>query len=452
MKLILKNIKNEKNNKKNKKILFIKMHFSILFYLYFCLIFADQWAVIVSGTYGYTNYRHQADACHNYNILLNNGFPKDHIILFIYDDVAYAEENPFKGHLYNEIGDNPTDVYVNCKPDYTGKQITPTNYLNVLLGNEDAIRQSTGIENPKVLKSNESDNIFLSFFNIGAQFVLGFPDDHLHADDLINTFIKMRELHLYDKILFFVESSESGSLFESLLPDDLNIYALTATNPYEQSWLYYCREKTRGINMNICLGDYFSSKFFKILERRNKAETIRSLYNEILMNFKYSHPMQYGDLLFENDTLSNFIGYKNITKPRRIKYDQDAISEYYGGMEYYQNRMRNTKNETERDEISLEMNVEITRRQITEERIQYIVDRYTGNRDLRKNIMRSYRKLNERECYYNVIDTYRDYCGYVEYGYKHYHSFANLCELTEGNENKIIQLLKISCDKFKLNI
>ena len=38
---------------------------------------ADHWAVIVAGSNGFYNYRHQADACHAYQVIKNSGVPVD---------------------------------------------------------------------------------------------------------------------------------------------------------------------------------------------------------------------------------------------------------------------------------------------------------------------------------------------------------------------------------------
>ena len=48
----------------------------------------DHWALLVAGSNGFWNYRHQADICHAYQVLIKNGFPADNIILMAYDDIA----------------------------------------------------------------------------------------------------------------------------------------------------------------------------------------------------------------------------------------------------------------------------------------------------------------------------------------------------------------------------
>ena len=58
---------------------------------------ADNWAVLVCGSHGFSNYRHQADICHAYHIMIKNGIPADNIIVMNYDDAANDKRNPFPG-------------------------------------------------------------------------------------------------------------------------------------------------------------------------------------------------------------------------------------------------------------------------------------------------------------------------------------------------------------------
>ena len=87
----------------------------------------DHWAVIVAGSRGFGNYRHQADTCHAFQIMKKNGIPEDHIIHLSYDDTANSSANPFPGQLFNkptEAGTPGVDVYDGCTIDYTGDEVT----------------------------------------------------------------------------------------------------------------------------------------------------------------------------------------------------------------------------------------------------------------------------------------------------------------------------------------
>jgi len=75
-----------------------------------------NWAVLVAGSNTYSNYRHQADICHAYQILSNNGIPDEQIIVFMYDDIANNIKNPRKGELINHP--QGQDVYKNVPKDY----------------------------------------------------------------------------------------------------------------------------------------------------------------------------------------------------------------------------------------------------------------------------------------------------------------------------------------------
>lgn len=50
---------------------------------------AEIWAMLVAGSYGYENYRHQADVCRAYQILHANGIPDERIVVMMADDIAY---------------------------------------------------------------------------------------------------------------------------------------------------------------------------------------------------------------------------------------------------------------------------------------------------------------------------------------------------------------------------
>ena len=68
-----------------------------------------RWAVLVAGSKGYQNYRHQADVCHAYQTLKKGGLKDENIIVFMYDDIAFHKENPRPGIIINKP--NGTDVY-----------------------------------------------------------------------------------------------------------------------------------------------------------------------------------------------------------------------------------------------------------------------------------------------------------------------------------------------------
>jgi legumain len=52
------------------------------------IIKCDEYAVIVAGSKGYDNYRHQSDVCGVYQMLVKKGMNKKNIKVMMYNDVA----------------------------------------------------------------------------------------------------------------------------------------------------------------------------------------------------------------------------------------------------------------------------------------------------------------------------------------------------------------------------
>ncbi|CAE7765034.1 Lgmn, partial [Symbiodinium microadriaticum] len=161
------------------------------------------------------NYRHQADACHAYQLMLQSGVPADNIILMMQDDVANSSENPFPGQLFNKPGENPPDVYKGCKVDYSGDIVTGKLFMDVLTGNTEGAKG-------KVLKSGASDTVFVNFVDHGGPGIVAFPNGPvLTVKELSQTLKTMQSKQMFKQMVFYMEACESGSMFPDLKDDDL---------------------------------------------------------------------------------------------------------------------------------------------------------------------------------------------------------------------------------------
>lgn len=274
----------------------------------------DHWAVLVAGSNGYWNYRHQADVCHALQILLTGGVPRSNIVLMMYDDVASDPSNPFPGQLFNKPSDGPgVNVYNGCVPDYSGADVTAANFLNVLTGNATAMR---GIGNGKVLNSTTSSLVFVNYVDHGGEGLVGFPTGpYLYADQLAAALLQMNNTGMYNKLVFYMEACESGSMFDGMIPSDIGIYAVTAAGPNEDSWGDYCppQDFVNGTELNTCLGDVFSTNWMENTDTIGSNQTLEMQYETVRSETTSSHVMQYGDLTFTNLTVSEFQGNSNKT-------------------------------------------------------------------------------------------------------------------------------------------
>jgi len=259
----------------------------------------NHWVVLVAGSKGYTNYRHQADVCHAYHLLRDQGIHANNIITMMYDDVAGSSQNPFRGSLYNHPGNNAKDVYKGCKIDYRGSAVTPSTFKKVM----------TGSGSGKVLKSTSNDHVFVNFVDHGGSGKIDFPNDSLHTNDLYNILNTMHKQNMYKKLTFYMEACYSGSMWTKSVP---GVYAVTAANAKESSYAAYCGSQAvvKGKNVGSCLGDLFSINWMEDDDAKDVAkETLKQQYDLVKKKTASgSHVMQYGDKSYTSYKVSAFHG------------------------------------------------------------------------------------------------------------------------------------------------
>jgi legumain len=196
-----------------------------------------------------------------------------------YDDVANSPSNPFPGQLFNKptaAGTPGADVYAGCTIDYKGKDVTAANLMSVLKGD------SAAVKGKKVLKSTESSKVFFYFADHGAPGLVAMPvGPYLYADEFHKTIKFMNENKMYKEMTIYMEACEGGSMFENILEDDINVYALSAASASESSWGTYCSpdDYVNGKSINSCLGDLFSVNWMEDSEAANVAvETLQQQF------------------------------------------------------------------------------------------------------------------------------------------------------------------------------
>jgi len=134
----------------------------------------------------------------------------------------------------------------------------------------------------------------------------------LHKADLQSTFDTMHSKNMYKKLVFYLETCESGSMFQGMTTP--NVYALSASNPTESSWGYYCSSSTGGSSVNgksigSCLGDLFSIAWMEDSDASDiTSETLEEQFNKVHTRTTKSEVMQWGETSFTSDKVSDFQG------------------------------------------------------------------------------------------------------------------------------------------------
>lgn len=212
-----------------------------------------------------------------------------------YDDIANNTDNPIPGKLYNHT--DGWDVYNGTKIDYSGKDVTPENFIQILTGGK------TEGGNGKVLKTNSNSKVFVFFSDHGAPGLIAFPTEYLYADALNDAINTMHTNNMYDQMVFYIEACESGSMFPHL-KSDINVAAMTASNASLSSWAAYCspEDTVNGVEIGSCLGDAFSVNWMEDTEEETiSSETMQRQYNLVKTLTTQSPVEIFGDVNLVKD-------------------------------------------------------------------------------------------------------------------------------------------------------
>ncbi|UIZ28216.1 hypothetical protein KXD40_004493 [Peronospora effusa] len=288
-------------------------------------VHAEHWAVIVAGSSGYSNYRHQSDACHAYHVVRRHGIPAENVVLMMFDDVAWHERNPFPGQLFNrptiknasDAMRQPVDVYKGCNIDFRGVEVTPETFVNVLSGN------SSGAFNKKVLNSTADDRVFVNFIDHGSRGNVYFPHmKPLSASRLKQTMQRMYDRKMYKELVLYMEACESGSMFSDSFLKTINAFVTTAANGFESSWATYCppMDEVNGERINSCLGDLYSVNWMEDSDLTDLSdESLKMQFHRVKNATPKSHVKAFGSSKLRNEIVGNYLS----------TYDKDSNDESY---------------------------------------------------------------------------------------------------------------------------
>jgi len=408
-----------------------------------------NWVLLIAGSNSFGNYRHQADIYHFYQVVKKNGVPDANIIVFHYDDIANNPENPHKGIVIN----HPkilTNVYTGVPKDYTGFDVTPTNILAVLAGNASALDCEGSKQQPpthcsrKVIASGPNDDVFVMFDDHGGAGILGMPDrqppvPYLYAND-INRVLKAKAAAKgFHQLTFYIEACEAGSIFDGLLPNNINIYATTASNPDESSWGCYCP----GMNppppqeYDTCLGDLYAVSVTEHADATDESkETLVQEYNylklRVSQNGTYdqgSHVMQYGQTSIASEVVATFLGNGNKGTTSKLADPTErvgVVSTRDAKLHYFQTRYARATG-ARKVTAKKELEAELAMRFDVENSVASMVAK-TGHSLEALMASASVPVTEDWDCFKSSIEHFNMQCVHLgEYGMKFARVFANLC-------------------------
>ena len=176
----------------------------------------SDWAVLVSTSRFWFNYRHMANTLSLYRTVKRLGIPDSQIILMLPDDMACNPRNTFSGSVFNDksrdldLYDQKKDVApdehaaqtggeggeiigqsmpAGIEVDYRGNEVTVENFIRLLTDRWPASHPTS-----KRLTTDDRSNILIYMTGHGGDSFLKFQDaEEISAFDLADAFEQMWE-------------------------------------------------------------------------------------------------------------------------------------------------------------------------------------------------------------------------------------------------------------------
>lgn len=411
------------------------------FVLLLALASAAEWAVLLAGSSGYGNYRHQSDVAHMYGVLTDHKYDPDHIIVFMYGDLPDSKSNPFPGTIFNHPGDNQRNYQEGLVIDYKKENhLTVDLYTAVLLGDAEKAKQISGLENPKVLKTTKEDNIFLYYIDHGGDNIVAMPEGgYLTSKVLVGTIQEMYNKGMYNRLVYYLEACESGSMWQTL-PTDINAYALSSTHPDESSWGTYCPpndDVVDGKHIGSCLGEVWSCFW---LEQDDVADlktlTLQKQFDDAKEFTTTSHPLQFGDMEIAKDVLVNYIS-GDVSRRKFLRSSNKPVEQWNSReneLLYWKNQALDANNKE-----AYAKYLEVVESNLNADRyFAQLAKKVMGSED---TLLKTHIVEKNWPCYEAALNKYETNYGFTEYSLKYARTLANMCSLYNGNDADIINAM-----------
>jgi len=317
--------------------------------------------------------------------------------------------------------------------DYTKKEVNPKNFINILLGNSEAMQ---GIGSGKVLKSGPNDHVFINFVDHGAPGLVCFINNKvLYADKLVNTLKTMHDNNMFKKLAFYLEACESGSMFQHFLPNNIDVFATTASSPEQSSYACYCDN-----DLQTCLGDEYSVAWMEDIDseenhRNLTTETLLKQFKNVVKRVTDSSPSMWGEQTLKTDHVTDYLGAdKGVASTGEdLGRFRKAVSSRDVDIFTLSRRIEASRDEQEKDILKKRKDELLKERQGVDKLFaQFLAkSRSLHSKDL-NSLQKERQALHPQlmPCYKTLVDTFKETCVDLNkntYALGHLYKFVNLC-------------------------
>ena len=240
----------------------------------------DRYALLVQGSSGWANYRHQADVLNVYQMLKRYGWDDDHIILAISDELIDNKKNIFKAVSTSTYGEN---LYEGAVIDYDTDTLKISDIQDIMLG------RSSG-HLPTVLNTSDRTDVLVFWSGHGCLaathkvngFVWRDTGKVFSESDFRSTLEQMHSGQRYRKMLLLLEPCYSRNMARQTreIP---GILGIASAGSAESSFADY-----HSADLKIWMSDRFSNNLVNTLSDK-PSQTYRDLYEYLYTHTLGSH-------------------------------------------------------------------------------------------------------------------------------------------------------------------
>lgn len=252
---------------------------------------SNNWAVLVSTSRFWFNYRHMANVLSMYRTVKRLGIPDSQIILMLSDDVACNSRNLFTGSVFNNK-DHAIDLYGDdVEVDYRGYEVTVENFIRLLTD-----RWTEDQPKSKRLMTDENSNIFIYMTGHGGDDFLKFQDaEEIASEDIADAFAQMFEKKRYKEIFFMIDTCQANTMFSKFYSP--NILAIGSSEINESSYSHHS-----DVEIGVAVIDRFTYYTLDYLEHieKNSTLTLQDLFDSYTFENVHSHVGVRTDLFERN--------------------------------------------------------------------------------------------------------------------------------------------------------
>ena len=249
----------------------------------------DHWALLVSTSTKWSDYRHQADVLAMYQLLRRHGYDDDHIVLVCEDNLKNDEKNKYPGKIFVETpGNSGDDVRAGAQIDYHFSDLDIDDIGRIILGDTDNGRLH------KVMNTTSTSDvlIFWSGHGVDGRGMIweGSRQNTTFTGNRMRDIIsQLNDRDGYRRCMLAIETCFSGIIGKAIvgLPD---VVAITAANDLEPS-----KADVHDRTLGVFLSNAFARSFRQAVDE-NPNITLRDLYYSLARTTTGSHVTLYNDV------------------------------------------------------------------------------------------------------------------------------------------------------------